>query len=183
MAGRCFIFTMRELKGYRNCSKCKKYLKLDSSNFYGDKSRPYGFRSYCKLCSETYKLNWRSKNRHKVNKQKRKWHRKNPEAMRRYDLQKVGITSEQYDALEAKQQKLCAICGVDDPGKGKKNFCVDHSHLCCPKRKSCGKCLRGLLCSSCNLAVGLLKDSLSRAEAVVRYLKEYETSGEIKSDM
>ena len=27
---------------------------------------------------------------------------------------------------------------------------IDHDHRCCPGSESCGKCIRGILCSSCN---------------------------------
>lgn len=35
---------------------------------------------------------------------------------------------------------------------------VDHDHKCCPGRKSCGRCIRGLLCDSCNLDLGIIEN-------------------------
>lgn len=36
---------------------------------------------------------------------------------------------------------------------------VDHDHACCPQSgKSCGKCIRWLLCNNCNLIIGMLND-------------------------
>jgi hypothetical protein len=31
---------------------------------------------------------------------------------------------------------------------------IDHDHACCPGKRSCGRCLRGLLHRTCNVAVG-----------------------------
>jgi len=46
----------------------------------------------------------------------------------------------------------CMVCG------SKENLCIDHNHDCCSTRaKSCGKCVRGVLCGSCNSSEGLLK--------------------------
>jgi hypothetical protein len=48
---------------------------------------------------------------------------------------------------------------------------IDHDHRCCPtSAKSCGQCVRGLLCGRCNAAAGLLKDSPDRAVSLARYL-------------
>jgi hypothetical protein len=33
---------------------------------------------------------------------------------------------------------------------------VDHDHACCQKKnRSCGKCIRGLLCHTCNIAASI----------------------------
>lgn len=82
-----------------------------------------------------------------------------------------GITESQYDAMREAQGDRCAVCAdtfTTATGKGHPH--VDHDHRCCPGRKSCGKCVRGLLCHRCNTALGLLKDDLGTLTAAMAYL-------------
>jgi len=77
-----------------------------------------------------------------------------PDYRRRRDLRvRYGITLETYQAMLAAQGGGCAICGATDDGRGKALH-VDHDHACCSGRTSCGACVRALLCSPCNTAVG-----------------------------
>lgn len=46
----------------------------------------------------------------------------------------------------------CDICSRVR-NEGERNFAVDHDHDCCPGWKACGKCVRGVLCQPCNLAL------------------------------
>ena len=76
---------------------------------------------------------------------------------------KYGITREQYDALLASQGGKCAACGNNVVGNKSKMMCVDHDH-------KTGR-VRGLLCRSCNLAAGSLKDDPERAILLAEYLR------------
>lgn len=49
---------------------------------------------------------------------------------------------------------------------------VDHDRSHCPGRKSCGKCVRGLLCDNCNRAIGLLGDDPDRIRRVADWLEK-----------
>ena len=41
---------------------------------------------------------------------------------------------------------------------------IDHDHACCPAEKSgCVQCVRGLLCLSCNTALGQIERKLDLA--------------------
>lgn len=43
---------------------------------------------------------------------------------------------------------------------------MDHDHACCAdKNKSCGKCVRGLLCHNCNIALGHIERRLQLARS------------------
>lgn len=94
-----------------------------------------------------------------------------PVAGRRHWLQKAyGITPEQYDTLLESQGGLCAICRRP-PRKNRLH--VDHDHTCCPARESCGDCIRGLLCVSCN---SKLEWWLRYKDAAAAYLLAYKPS-------
>lgn len=83
---------------------------------------------------------------------------------RRYKL-----TPEQYSAKLAEQGGGCAICGIFETPMH-----VDHDHACCNlKKKSCGKCVRGLLCSRCNLALGYVRENLMIVKALDEYLHKW----------
>ena len=48
---------------------------------------------------------------------------------------------------------------------------IDHDHTCCPGRRSCGKCIRGLPCPVCNRGLGMFKDSVKSLLRAVDYLE------------
>lgn len=85
-----------------------------------------------------------------------------------------GITRKQYDVMLAAQEGSCAICPyVPAPDE---MLAVDHNHKCCPGRRSCGKCLRSLLCDKCNRGLGFFDDSIERLMAAAKYIKLFERS-------
>lgn len=98
--------------------------------------------------------------------------RRTPEERSAYRfLRKYGITLEQRDDLLKKQGGGCAICQTQDPGE--KGWALDHDHACCSStenERTCGKCVRGVLCNRCNLALGLFDDDLERLRKAIRYL-------------
>lgn len=87
--------------------------------------------------------------------------------MREYDLFKsYKISLEEYEKMLDQQNNSCKICNVHIDtlqSKRKKNFCVDHCH-------NTGK-IRGLLCDSCNKAIGFFNDDISLLERAILYLK------------
>jgi hypothetical protein len=81
-----------------------------------------------------------------------------------------GISVDDYHRMLADQGGRCAICGSDDPySRGYKRiadakFCVDHCHVT--------KRVRGLLCTRCNRAVGLIGDNAANAARMTLYLSK-----------
>ncbi len=84
------------------------------------------------------------------------------------------MTLDQYYALLEKQDGKCAICGVSAPTDIRTSrFHVDHDHGCCPGRKACGSCNRGLLCHACNTALGNFQDDTERLARAIEYLTDW----------
>jgi len=84
---------------------------------------------------------------------------------------KYSVTMDRLEEMEIEQGNRCAICGqVNSTGR---SLSVDHNHSCCPGTKSCGKCVRGLLCDLCNRAVGLMRDNPSYLRSAADYLEKY----------
>ena len=104
------------------------------------------------------------------NEQYRAYYAENKERIygyqRKYLLKKrYGLTPEQFLALLKTQDRKCAICGSSNPqSKQHGTFIVDHSH-------ETGK-IRGLLCSPCNRALGLMKDRADVLEKAAQYVRE-----------
>jgi len=73
---------------------------------------------------------------------------------------KYHLTVEQYEALIRKQGGVCAVCKRHTG----KHLHVDHDH-------ATGK-VRGLLCPTCNSALGHAKDSVSILEGLIKYLRD-----------
>jgi len=74
---------------------------------------------------------------------------------RTYKITRKGLTPEKFQVLLEAQGHACAM-GREPFEDGQRIF-IDHDHSCCPGDKSCGKCVRGLLCLTCNIAVGYIE--------------------------
>lgn len=73
------------------------------------------------------------------------------------------LTEQEFAQLLAQQQGRCAICGTSEPGTTGV-FAVDHDH-------NTGR-IRGLLCRSCNVGIGNLRDEPELLRAALRYLEQ-----------
>lgn len=82
---------------------------------------------------------------------------------------RYGVTKVQFESLLKAQDGCCAICRGSSPG-GRGAWHIDHDHACCSSVKTCGACVRGLLCHRCNLGLGLFGDDREKLAAAIRYL-------------
>lgn len=83
-------------------------------------------------------------------------------------LKKYGLTVTERDRQLKRQGGRCAICRVD---LSMRRLVVDHCHD--------GETLRGLLCSNCNVGLGMFEHSPTRLRAAVRYLQTHVWNVEI----
>lgn len=84
-----------------------------------------------------------------------------------------NLTPEQFDEMLIKQEGVCRICQITPD-----SWYIDHDHKCCSEpAKSCGKCVRGLLCNKCNSLLGFVNDDAQTLVSAVAYLSE--TSKEV----
>lgn len=89
---------------------------------------------------------------------------------------KYRLSLETYRAMLLAQGGACAICKVDAPTDIRTSrFHVDHDHACCPGKRSCGRCVRGLLCHACNTALGNFQDDPERLTAALAYVTSHKS--------
>ncbi len=93
--------------------------------------------------------------------------RKSDNALLGYDprrFKKHHISKEFYDEMLNKYNDKCWIC------REKQASHIDHDHSCCKGYYSCGKCIRGVLCSNCNTAIGLFSDDANLMKKAISYI-------------
>ena len=126
-------------------TKCPKGHPYDEQNTITYKKKNGGFSRSCRICAKANSL--------------------------KQNVKVYSITVDQFNSLLEVQNYKCRICErkfweeCSAPN-------VDHDHSCCPKqRSSCGKCIRGFLCATCNIGLGAFQDSPNLLIAATQYLK------------
>lgn len=89
-----------------------------------------------------------------------------------YVKRTYGLTPEDLDELLVIQGNRCAICKAPEAGYGRR-WHVDHDHSCCPGEKSCGKCVRSLLCLTCNARGLPWYEALPKEMQTIEEINEY----------
>lgn len=117
----------------RECTRCKQYKIWDDFYEHQDKKN-----AQCKLCWRV--TCWEGRIR-----------------------RNFGLSPDEYQWLLNLQDSLCALCEQPEvkssynQSEGEvQRFAVDHWHQCLNhvESKGCKSCIRGLLCSSCNVLLG-----------------------------
>ena len=129
------------------CKKCK--LEKSDADFYKEPRVNDGLQARCKECCKS---------------DAKAVFQANPEPYRRraretYDyaerrarmlMREYGMTPQDYMDLYEKQNGCCAICkSTESKHNATNHLLIDHNHIT--------NCVRGLICSPCNLAIGKLK--------------------------
>jgi hypothetical protein len=113
----------------------------------------------------------KEKQRRYVRKYLKTYQRKKRSSLKRFRdrLQyKYSLSIQDFDEMLSVQLGKCAACRM--PLKDVLEPHIDHDHACCPGKKSCGKCVRGLLCARCNKTLGNAGDSIDVLNGLIRYL-------------
>lgn len=162
------------MKTCRDCGETKPFEKLASSW-----NNQRGKRYYLSQCKDCYNAGRRGDQKSKDRDAERKRERyATDEAYRlriqdQYRLSHYGITREQYDDMWERQGRACAICRTPNPN-AKRKWHLDHDHSCCSATaRSCGKCVRGILCQKCSVALGGFDDDPIKVHAAWIYLTTY----------
>lgn len=87
-------------------------------------------------------------------------------------VETYGLSAAEVDAIIAANQGLCPICE-----RATKRWAVDHDHSCCPGqgKNTCGGCVRGIICDTCNRGIGSFQDSPDALRRAAEYLERSRT--------
>lgn len=147
----------------KTCTVCKEIKPL--SDFYWHKSTNR-YCSECKECTRKRSKRYRVEHPDKIREMRQNYKERRKEIRYKTDRnahlkRKYKISESDYKVMYENQNGCCLICGIKkEYGK----LCIDHSHQ--------NGNVRGLLCSSCNFAIGLLKDDVKLVKRVISYLEK-----------
>jgi len=154
------------------CSRCK--INKNNNEFYTNTSRKDGLGTYCIECQNEYsRSRYASPDQYKQRKMSEKENKiKRKGSSRKWYLKSTyNLTIDKYSQMLLEQGGLCDICETQITSE--RHFDVDHDHSCCSGYKSCGKCVRGLICFNCNSVLGHSKDRVDILEKTINYIKKY----------
>jgi hypothetical protein len=193
MCKNCYSTSMRKSPTKIRAWKCEH------------RDRPHHAKGLCEACycqRETNKRAWKCDHidqphaahglcqhcydKHRKAKQKKWRDTKGPDHVRRiyrksYYKNYYKMTMEQFEELFARQDGKCAGCRYIFRDSNDELICIDHDHACCSNgKKTCGKCVRGILCDLCNRILGQGKDVPETLESLARYLRNWSSLRELE---
>ena len=151
--GRTLRAVERRAATEKQCRVCQKVKGVEDFSWHDTHAGVR--RTICKVC-DTARAD--------------RWSKDNPSKRaivyrRRHLKRTFGLREEDYEEMLKAQSGGCAICARSNSGARNHRLFVDHDHRT-------GQ-IRGLLCFKCNAAIGGLDDSVSRAEKLIVYLKQF----------
>lgn len=174
----------------RNQYECRQCMK-DSEKRRPKREYKGAFAEYHRAHSKE----WRRQNADILNAKIREDRKNNPEKYREWEqnkrykdieksryrevLRKHNITSEHYNSIFEKSNGLCAICNrpekrISRNGLTVTRLSLDHCHFCESNGAKREDIIRGMLCGSCNKAIGLLEDNIEILQSAIHYLQSHE---------
>jgi len=158
--------------------RCRDCGEVKLSDFYASKGGRDGYRPECKACNlaarkAKYAENpapyiarvkkWQQENSERLNAYRREYRQRPERKLADRDghlRRKYGIGVDDYEAMLTEQGGTCAIC--QEPSLTSASLHVDHDHAT--------GVVRGLLCVSCNNALGAFRESQSIFRRAADYL-------------
>lgn len=142
----------------KKCIKCKENKSYD--HFYKQSSGK--LKNSCKKCDKKRILDWQRKNKDKKASYNKTWKEKDPTYTNLVYLKSslkhnYGISVEQYNKLQKRQNGKCKICNKI------KKLVIDRCHKT--------GVVRGLLCYKCNTALGMFEDNKELFKSAIKYLE------------
>lgn len=132
------------------CCKCKELLPVERFSIKRNRKRGYSYD--CKDCHNKYVREvWYTKNREKQIASSKKWSETNS----------VRVLANKYKCsekliIELQARAKCDLCGET------RDLNIDHCHN--------SGLVRGILCRSCNVGLGIFKDNKELLAKAIDYL-------------
>lgn len=94
---------------------------------------------------------------------------------------RYNLTIEEFEKMAVNG---CWLCGAKNSGV--KRLHVEHDHKCCGPKKSCGKCIRGIVCNKCNILIGKyetkkMRDDNPHKDKVIQYLLNHRAKRSLRN--
>ena len=143
-------------KGSRIVGRKIKHPVMQCKNGHpliGDNLYTYKGHRYCTTCRYNRQTTWSHDHRRR-------------ECPRLYNL-----SVEQVEEKSRQQGHRCAICRK--PCEVNTVLSVDHDKRCCPGNRSCGKCVRDLLCFRCNTVLGKVEEDRNLLLNFMEYIDKW----------
>jgi len=156
-------------KAYYEANR-EKVLERMRSNYDKERKAEIAKRHYEKHKDAILERNkkWREDNKEKLASIDKNWRSLPVNILKTREgriLKTYNISLEELSEMIDSQRGCCKICGKSliDPDSNR-NYDIDHNH-------ETGK-VRGLLCTKCNTALGLMFEDIKALEAMITYIKQ-----------
>ena len=126
--------------------------RISAANQKAWRAKLIGTERKCRTCGTGFELN-----------DLKRWYCSKPCQRMYAQIRRYGLTVEEFREMLARQANLCAICGGPWRGWNGQNPHIDHCH-------TTGR-VRGLLCASCNSAIGRFGDDPALLRRAADYLE------------
>jgi hypothetical protein len=126
--------------------------RLSAANQAAWRAKLIGTERKCRTCGAGFVLD-----------DLKRWYCSKPCQRMYAQVRRYGLTVEEFRAMLARQENLCAVCGGPWRGWNGQNPHIDHDH-------ATGR-VRGLLCASCNSAIGRFGDDPVLLRRAADYLE------------